>query len=86
MCKNCKPSGARRIDKCMFVICKRLEYKNNKVIGSCCGHGKYPPSIIIKSYDSIFDLVSATTIPRTRRFYKRDKNGVYIIPEVINGG
>ena len=84
-----------RIDKCMV---KLIEFINThptiKTLGSCCGHGKYNMSIVIRSreqYDSkvtfrILDLISGIEIPRKKRFYKRDKQGYYYIPEVIKGG
>jgi len=93
MCKRCKPSGARRMDKCMKKLCKLLDsHPSITVLGSCCGHGKYPPSIIVKSreqYDSkikfkIIDLITHIEIPRKRNFYKKDKKGYYYIPEIQN--
>ena len=31
----------------------------------------------------IFDLISEVDIPRKKKFYKKDKQGYYYIPEVI---
>lgn len=58
------------------------------VVACCCGHNKYPMTIIIRrhrdsSNDEYYDLISGTTIPRTRNFYKKDKDGYYYIPEII---
>lgn len=89
MCKktNYKISNPR-IDKCMKTVIFNLNYflrKGFKTVACCCGHKKYPPTILIKnSYNVIFDLFSGKVIPRKRRFYKRDKQGYYYIPEVIN--
>jgi len=91
MCNKCKQSGARRIDKCMKKLCEFIDtHPNVKVIGSCCGHGKYPLSIVIKYKTGmdgkwkwkIKEMISDTEIPRTRKFYKKDKQGYYYIPEI----
>lgn len=92
MCKKCKPSGARRIDKCMKDLCFWIDVHGEKkkgrpnylkVVGSCCGHGKYPMTIVVRNHlGHIWELISNTGIHRKRRFYKRDKDGIYFIPEV----
>ena len=54
-----------------------------KTLGSCCGHGKYHSTIIIKSRRGyVTDLISGVMISRKKRFYFKDKNGYYYIPEV----
>ena len=73
------------IDKCMRALIRNLELnlKHIRTVACCCGHGKYPMTILVKDkYDNIYDICSNTTIPRTRRFYKKDKQGYYYIPEV----
>ncbi len=84
MCQRCKPSGCRRIDKCMQMVCSRLNYLEIEIVASCCGHGKYPPTIILKTGEHVFDLISLVDIPRKRNFYKKDKQGFYFIPEVLD--
>ena len=86
MCKLSIKSGLKRIDPCM----KRLIWFINenadsfKVLACCCGHKKYNMSIIVKdTEDEIFDIISGITIPRKKRFYKKDKEGYYYIPEVL---
>lgn len=84
MCKWNK-WGDTRIDPCMrnaiFVLNKRLGVKT---VLSCCGHGKYPMSILIKDKLGIYELFSGVTFPKKKKkFYKRDKKGYYYIPEVI---
>jgi hypothetical protein len=52
--------------------------------GSCCGHGKYPPSIIKKNLMGVYyDAFSGVVIPRKTRFYLKDKKGYYYLPEVM---
>ena len=82
MCKWNK-WGDTRIDPCIRKLINSLNNHGTKTLASCCGHGKYDMSIIVKYNDNeVFDLISDTNIPRKRRFYKRDKQGVYYIPEV----
>jgi hypothetical protein len=54
----------------------------------CCGHGKYNHSLIVvhTAGENIpFDIFSKTRFRYLQnRFYKRDKKGVYYIPEVVN--
>jgi len=60
-------------------------------IASCCGHRKYPMSVIIKEGISdrienkivYRDIFSQIIIPRKRRFYIKDKQGYYYIPETV---
>ncbi len=55
-------------------------------IASCCGHGKYPMTIVAKFNNDVqpyVEIMSGISIPRKRNFYKRDKQGYYFIPETI---
>lgn len=90
MCKKIfYKSSNPKMDKCMEDYVRMI----NKIIlpiyetkASCCGHGKYPKTVVIglKKYGSqCFDLFSGQIIPRKRRFYKRDKEGYYYIPETL---
>ena len=85
MCKWNK-WGDTRIDPCMRKFIKNLEQGCEDryiILGCCCGHNKYPMTIIVQNMRGhIFDLISNNDIPRTRRFYKRDSDGHYYIPEV----
>ena len=97
MCKFDKKNDSRRIDPCMRNLIKWLNNKH-KTISCCCGHGKYKPSIIIKEYRTIngkreicFVEVFSGKILRIKKnpldkdpkkFYKKDKNGKYYLPEV----
>jgi len=89
MCKLDKKSGDTRIDPCMKNLIKNL---NNlldsqfKTVACCCGHGKYPMSIVIvaKKLNIPLEVVSGKNIPRKKKFYKKDKQGYYYIPECVN--
>jgi len=77
-----------RIDKCIITTINNL---NNSIelrtLASCCGHGIYNPSVVVKDkLDNIFEYYSGKLLgPKKRnRYYKKDKAGFYYIPEVIN--
>ena len=78
------------IDKCMRKMIENLNIlfpKNIKTIASCCGHGIYPMTIVVKNTmwkegECNFELFSGKYIPRKRNLYKKDKKGYYYIPEV----
>ena len=92
MCKktNYKTPNPR-IDKCMKPFIKWLRKKHLPV---GCGHGKYPVTVVVKEgidmpigqKNKIIyrEIISQKIIPRTRNFYKRDKQGYYYIPEVLD--
>ena len=78
------------LDKCIKQLISYLNNENIHTISSCCGHGKYHMTIVIRrriirpNFNAMghIELLSSVEIPRTRRFYKRDKEGHYYIPEV----
>lgn len=71
-----------RIDKCMKVFIKNLndlfENKNHKIVACCCGHNKYPMTIIIKN---IFNGKCWDFVISQRLLIMKDKNPM-IIDEV----
>jgi hypothetical protein len=73
----------RYVDKCMKLEVRRLNKDGFKTLGCCCGHNKYPKTMIILWNTKIYEYYSGKNIPRTRNFYKIDKEGIYYIPEVI---
>ena len=87
MCRKLKGCG-RKIDSCMknhlaYVQCSLKS--NFKTVACCCGHKKYPKTIVVKHLISgiCFDIMSGIEIPRKKKFYKKDEEGYYYIPEVI---
>lgn len=74
------------IDECMRYKIEELNKRGEKTLACCCGHKKYPASIIVPikvdGYDVGYELYSRTIIPRIRNFYKKDELGYYYIPEV----
>ncbi len=89
MCKWNK-WGDTRIDPCMRDLIKALSLHGVHTLSCCCGHGKYPMTIVYKKKSrdcfngKIYDFISGWGIPRKKKFYKRDKQRVYYIPEVSN--
>lgn len=94
MCKkvNNKKIPNTRIDVCIKPFIKWLKNKHI-LVASCCGHGKYPLTVIVKEGISMMpigqknkivfrEIISQKIIPRTRNFYKKDSEGYYYIPEV----
>lgn len=86
MCKLNK-HGKTRIDPCMrkivFILNNCCFKKNYKTVACCCGHGKYPPTLIVQGKDVAMDIFSGVWMKRKKRFYKRDKQGYYYIPETL---
>lgn len=70
------------VDDCLWNVLNFLD-EFVKTVASCCGHERYVPTIIAERKDSShFELFTGLEIPRKKKFYKKDKNGFYYIPEV----
>jgi len=82
MCKFNPKNDSRRIDSCMKILIENIR-DNCNTVACCCGHGKYPMTIVCEMNGEYFDIVSDVEIPRKKRFYKKDKQGYYYIPEVV---
>ncbi len=85
MCKLNKKNDSRRIDPCMRNLIKFVNDQEIETVACCCGHGKYPMTIIVayRRLGSFWELLSDTEVPRKKKFYKKDKQGYYYIPEVV---
>ena len=77
------------IDKCMRKELEELKNigSSHEVVACCCGHGRYPKTIVLRGYanGNVWEKFSGKAIPRKKKFYKRDKKGYYYIPEVCDG-
>ena len=98
MCKFNPKNDGRRIDSCLKELINYLREKHKPIL-SCCGHGKYNPSVIIKEcrkingrrevyFKEIFSgkilLIKENPLNKDpKKFYKRDKQGIYYIPQLI---
>ena len=73
-----------RVDKCLEFLIPIYNNKRVMTLGCCCGHGTYPLTIIVQNNDGvIFELVSGIIIPRQKRFYIKDDDGLYYVSEVV---
>ena len=87
----CKYHHKQNVDKCMKNL---VNFINNntkyKTCMCCCGHGKYPPSLIVIDVEvaefcnTPYEIFSGFQFKHGKnRFYKKDSQGYYFIPEVI---
>ena len=84
MCQFDPANEGRRLDPCMATLIEELKRHGVETVSCCCGHGKYPMTIVIRGRNGFFfELLSGEFIERRRRFYRRDQDGVYFIPEAI---
>ena len=70
----------------MKLAISYLNTRGIKTLASCCGHWKYPKTIIVEhnTNNQPIDIFSLIFIPRKNKFYKKDNEGFYYIPEVLN--
>ena len=67
------------IDKCMRPLIQYFNKIGVKTLSCCCGHGKYPMTIVVEGR---IEVLSGIVIPRKTRFYVKDGEGYYYIPEI----
>ena len=74
-----------KVDDCIAKEIIRLNKKGITTLSSCCGHGIYKKTIIVLCKDKLtrMELFTKKIILRKRRFYKKDKQGYYYIPEML---
>ena len=82
MCKFNPKNDSRTIDPCMKNLIDFMNLNEIETLACCCGHGKYPMTIVVNWEELKFEIVSNTEIPRKKKFYKKDRHGFYYIPEV----
>ena len=70
-----------KVDSCIAPLVAMLNLIGIRTLGACCGHGKHKPSIIIEIKGKKQEYFSKKTILRKKRFYKKDIEGYYYIPE-----
>jgi len=73
-----------RIDPCLVHVITLLNEKDShlETLASCCGHGKYPMTIVVRSVWKTWEVFSGIELKRKKRFYVKDSEGFYYIPEV----
>jgi len=89
MCQKL-PYCARRIDPCIQWQIALIYLLDLTPLLSCCGHAKYPPSVVVLNpitqevYEFLSGVHLSHGIRSPYRYYKRDKEGYYYLPECIN--
>lgn len=77
-----------RIDVCLKDIIKTMNNIQYKTLASCCGHEKYYATIVIKNkatgYISELYTGKKLGVRKRNRYYKKDSEGFYYIPELKN--
>ncbi len=85
------PYCARNIDPCILAKIKKLQKMGLDTILSCCGHNKYPETIIIKNDDNtVYEYNSSKFLKdynpffdkRHNPYYIKDADNYYFIPGV----
>jgi hypothetical protein len=67
----------------MLEVISNLKNAGGTPLACCCGHGRYKRTIIFRTTDGrAVEYYSGQTIPRKKRFYVRDKDQVFFVPEV----
>ena len=87
VCQFNPRNDSRFIDPCMVNLIAFLKERGIETVGCCCGHGIYPMTILVSTGEPRVTREICHNIyfrDRKKRFYRKDKNGVYYIPEVQN--
>lgn len=77
-----------RVDSCIANEIKELNKMGIKTLMSCCGHGKYPKTIVVKDNKNfVFELctgmILSVSSENRHYFYVKDRNTGYMyIPEL----
>lgn len=81
---------SRKIDPCIQEIVNTINESNDyKTLASCCGHNKYPSTIVIFNIktEKVTDWFTGVKIAdkkrKGNRYYRKDVEGYYFIPEAL---
>lgn len=73
-----------RVDACLKDLIYALNVHGIETLACDCGHRKYPMTIVYRAdNDCVYEFCSGIEIHRKKRFYVRDKQGMFFIPETI---
>lgn len=87
MCEFDPRNNSRCIDSCMVDLVRSPQEKGIETVTCCCGHDIYPKTIIVRTgrpWVTKEICHNITFRGRKKRFYRKDENGVYYVPEVQN--
>jgi hypothetical protein len=88
------PYCARKVDPCIdsqVYLINRNAGKGFKTVSSCCGHGKYKPTIVcLRTDGKLIEWFSSKFVgeynfrkkKQYNRIYKKDPEGFYFVPNV----
>ena len=71
-----------RVDRCMARLMEKVNSLGLKTVACCCGHGRYPMTVIYEEGNKQFDLISGVEIKVPVRRYVSDEEGFMHIPVV----
>lgn len=74
-----------RVDACLRDLIESLQLLGIDTLMCCCGHGKYPPSVIVRTDygETILEIFSGEILDEGRTYYKIDEDGLYYIPKLV---
>jgi len=81
--------GTFRIDPCLVKTIEEINTRGNfRTLASCCVHGKYRHTIVVidRKTNIVCDYYTGGYLSKGKRkgnrYYKKDSEGYYFIPEV----
>lgn len=72
-----------RLDSCLRRRIERLNQRGIVTLACCCGHGRYPTTIVVRHGKVVRELRTGVVLSAKRRFYRTDEEGFYYIPQVM---
>lgn len=73
-----------RLDPCIVSLIQVLNDDGIRTLACCCGHDRYEPTVVATDGKKIYEVGTGIVIPRIRRFYSKDKDGFFFIPECVH--
>ena len=67
----------------LIALLKLYLKPSYRTVACCCGHGKYPMTLVVEGNRRHLELFSGHFIARKKRFYRKDEDGFYYIPETL---
>jgi hypothetical protein len=85
VCRFDPKNKSRFIDPCLKNLIGYLNGQGIETVACCCGHGIYPMSIIVRTKEPgvTMDACSGAMFRDRKKYYRRDADGVYFIPETV---
>lgn len=81
--------GTFRIDPCLVKTIKEINDRGMfRTLASCCGHKKYRHTIVVMNRETklVLEYYTGAYLSKGKRkgnrYYKKDSEGYYFLPEV----